>query len=33
MFDVQLVADLLIGIIEGIRSKKQIKKYYEQFEK
>ncbi|MDO9164328.1 MAG: DUF262 domain-containing protein [Methylococcaceae bacterium] len=33
MFDVQLVADILIGIIEGIRAKKQIKKFYEQFEK
>lgn len=33
MYDVQLTADLLIGMIEGIRSKKQIKKYYEQYEK
>lgn len=33
MSDVQLTADLLIGIIEGIRSKKQIKKFYEQYEK
>lgn len=33
MMDVQLTADLLIGMIEGIRSKKQIKKFYEQFEK
>ena len=32
MFDVQLAADLLIGMIEGIRSKKQIKKFYEQYE-
>lgn len=33
MIDVQMTADLLIGIIEGIRSKKQIKKFYEQYEK
>jgi hypothetical protein len=33
MMDVQLTADLLIGIIEGIRTKKQIKKFYEQYEK
>jgi uncharacterized protein with ParB-like and HNH nuclease domain len=33
MIDVQLVADLLIGMIDGIRSKKQIKKFYEQYEK
>ena len=33
MMDVQLTADLLIGMIEGIRSKKQIKKLYEQYEK
>ena len=32
MTDVQLTADLLIGIVEGIRSKKQIKKFYEQYE-
>ncbi len=33
MNDVQMTADLLIGMIDGIRSKKQIKKYYEQYEK
>jgi len=33
MLDVQLAADLLIGMIEGIRTKKQIKKYYDQYEK
>lgn len=33
MNDVQMTADLLIGMIEGIRSKKQIKKFYEQYEK
>ncbi len=33
MYDVQMSADLLIGIIEGIRSKKQIKKQYEIYEK
>lgn len=33
MLDVQLSADLLIGMIEGIKTKKQIKKYYEQYEK
>lgn len=33
MIDVQMTADLLIGMIEGIRSKKQIKKFYEQYEK
>jgi hypothetical protein len=33
MVDVQMVADLLIGMVDGIKSKKQIKKYYEQFEK
>lgn len=33
MMDVQLTADLLIGMIEGILSKKQIKKFYEQYEK
>jgi len=33
MQDVQLTADLLIGMVEGIRSKKQLKKFYEQFEK
>jgi hypothetical protein len=33
MADVQLSADLIIGMIEGIRSKKQIKRYYENYEK
>lgn len=33
MSDVTLVADLLIAMIEGIKSKKQIKTYYTQFEK
>lgn len=33
MLDVQMSADLLIGMIEGIKTKKQIKKYYEQYEK
>jgi hypothetical protein len=33
MIDVQMTADLLIGMIVGIRSKKQIKKFYEIFEK
>ena len=33
MIDVQMTADLLIGMVEGIRSKKQIKKFYEQYEK
>jgi hypothetical protein len=33
MIDVQMTADLLIGMIEGIRSKKQIKKFYELYEK
>jgi hypothetical protein len=33
MIDVQMTADLLIGMVEGIRSKKQIKKLYEQYEK
>ena len=32
MNDVQISADLLIGMIEGIRSKKQIKKFYESYE-
>ncbi|QLC73836.1 DUF262 domain-containing protein [Pseudomonas sp. LPB0260] len=32
MHDVQLTADLLIGMVEGVRSKKQIRKYYEQYE-
>lgn len=33
MLDVNLVADLLIAMMEGIKSKKQIKKYYDQYEK
>ena len=33
MEDVQMTADLLIGMIEGIKTKKQIKKSYEVFEK
>lgn len=33
MIDVQMTADLIIGMVEGIRSKKQIKKFYEQYEK
>jgi hypothetical protein len=33
MIDVQMTADILIGMAEGIRSKKQIKKFYEYFEK
>ncbi len=33
MFDVQMSADLLIGMIEGVRSKKQIKKQYAIYEK
>lgn len=33
MTDVQLTADLLIAILQGIKSKKQIKKYYEQYER
>ncbi|RAR57653.1 uncharacterized protein DUF262 [Onishia taeanensis] len=33
MNDVQMAADLIIGMIEGIQSKKQIKKYYEFYEK
>jgi hypothetical protein len=33
MIDVQMTADLLIGMIEGIKTKKQIKKYYELYEK
>jgi hypothetical protein len=32
MADVALAADLLIAMIEGIRSKKQIKNFYEQYE-
>jgi hypothetical protein len=33
MADVGLAADLLIAAIEGIRSKKQLKAYYEQYER
>lgn len=33
MLEVNLVADLLIANLEGIKSKKQIKKYYNQYEK
>lgn len=33
MEDVQMTADLLIGMIDGIKTKKQIKKSYEVFEK
>lgn len=33
MLEVNLVADLLIATIEGIKSKKQIRKYYDQYEK
>ena len=32
MQEVNLVADLLIAMLEGIKSKKQIKKYYDQYE-
>lgn len=32
MLEVNLVADLLIAMIEGIKSKKQIKKYYDLYE-
>lgn len=33
MYDVQMSADLLVGMIEGIRTKKYIKKAYEIYEK
>lgn len=33
MLDVQMAADLLIGMVDGIKPKKQIKKYYELYEK
>ena len=33
MLDVQMTADLLIAMIEGIKNKKQIKKYYELYER
>lgn len=32
MMEVNLVADLLIAMLEGIKSKKQIRKYYDQYE-
>lgn len=32
MLEVNLVADILIAMLEGIKSKKQIKKYYDQYE-
>jgi hypothetical protein len=32
MAEVNLVADLLIAMMEGIKSKKQVKKYYDQYE-
>ena len=32
MLEVNLVADLLIAILEGIKSKKQVKKFYSQYE-
>ena len=32
MLEVNLVADVLIACIEGIKSKKQVKKYYDQYE-
>lgn len=32
MLEVNLVADLLIAMLEGIKSKKQVKKYYDQYE-
>jgi hypothetical protein len=32
MQEVNLVADLLIAMKEGIKSKKQIRKYYDQYE-
>ena len=32
MLEVSLVADLLIGMLEGIKSKKQVKKYYGTYE-
>lgn len=33
MLEVNLVADLLIAMLEGIKSKKQVKKYYDEYEK
>lgn len=32
MLEVNLVADLLIAMLEGIKSKKQVKKFYDEFE-
>ena len=32
MLEVNLVADVLIAMLEGIKSKKQIKKYYDKYE-
>lgn len=32
MLEVSLVADLLIAMLEGIKAKKQVKKFYDQFE-
>ena len=32
MAEVNLVADLLIALLEGVKPKKQVKKYYDQFE-
>jgi hypothetical protein len=32
MLEVNLVADLLIGLLEGIKSKKQVKKFYDVYE-
>ena len=32
MLEVNLVADLLIAMLEGIKSKKQVKKYYDAYE-
>lgn len=32
MLEVNLVADLLIAMLEGIKSKKQVKKFYDQYE-
>lgn len=32
MLEVNLVADLLIALLEGIKSKKQVKKFYDQYE-
>jgi hypothetical protein len=33
MLEINLVADLIIAMLEGIKSKKQIKKYYDLYEK